>query len=819
MVHSRACLSPAAWLAVIVVLACARTTQADTLLLAKWDDPKTPDATYSFFGSTTFTNDARWRDHAAAGKSRDGHPHTAGVDGKWGLGLCCQDADNAGTDGNGDGTSKVCGGWFSMAGNFNLDAGTIEFWFKPNWHPRKGENNHVLFTTGGHVGPGTGDQAGIKILWYWHGGGDGRLQAAWTNLTNNADPKHILLCEYQLGEGDFARGTWHHLVISWNDSRGQFFVDGKRAVLNHRENLHLRQYPEGGDFMLGGGDSSIHLYSTSDPANGTYDNFRVSDSMRYDPDRDFTPPGEFTVPHVPAARAIDLGDGVTMEMVLVQPGTFVMGSAQGTVAEQPVRRVTLTRPYYIGRCEVTQAQWQTLMENNPSQTKGPHLPVHGVSWNDCRSFLQALRERTGKSGFRLPTEAEWEYACRAGSVSQYATGNAEDSLGTSSWYQANAGGNPHRVASCNPNAWGIHDMHGNVAEWCHDPFAPDYGKLGASDPVARGSGAGQGHALRGGAWNDPAAAVASAVRRSRQLPHVRPATAGFRCVIARRLWESPAETPIIKPAMVWGDAGGGEVYAQAENCLPGIEHAMTLGLTGIEIDMRPTADGHIVLWHDPTIDDRFYLVSGGRPQKHKLNEMTLSEVKRLRYKATVAGREQELNLVTADEVISRFKGQTNFFLDIKSVPISTVTDLIARHQIQDRIVVGSFSLDRLGQVKAADPRVAVELAAGLLGTRSYLVKAVADLKSIGGEFLACDGWRADTAAYCHQHGIAVRIFGGTVGFGDGTPYLMAGVDGLNGDYPERMLAAVERLWGQEYLPRKGQTIQEVLQSRKGAGSR
>jgi glycerophosphoryl diester phosphodiesterase len=193
--------------------------------------------------------------------------------------------------------------------------------------------------------------------------------------------------------------------------------------------------------------------------------------------------------------------------------------------------------------------------------------------------------------------------------------------------------------------------------------------------------------------------------------------------------------------------------------------------------------------------------------------MTLAEVKRLRYKAIVGGREQELELVTADEVIARFKDQTNFYLDIKSVPVEAVNDLIARHQIWDRVVVGSFTLDRLRQVKAADPRVAVEMAAGMLGTQSYLIKAVADLKSIGGEMLSGDGWRSDMAAYCHQHGIAVRIFGGTVGFGDAAQYLMAGVDGVNGDYPERMLASVERLWGREYLPRKGQTIHEVLKSR------
>ncbi|MDP7400030.1 MAG: hypothetical protein QF541_24410, partial [Lentisphaeria bacterium] len=320
MIHSPMQLWLPAWLGAVALLIAAPASVGDTLLLAKWDNPDSLDATYSLMGSTAFTNNTKWRDHGADKNNRDGNPHTAGVDGKWSGGLCCQDADNAGTDGNGDGVSRTCGGWFSMADNFNLDAGTIEFWFKPNWQPIQGEPNHVLFSTGSHVGPGTGDQAGIRILWYWHGGGDGRLQAAWTTFTNNADPKYILVAESQLGLGDFAGDSWHHLAISWNSRRGQFFVDGKRAGLNGQENLHLREYPEGRDFILGGLDTSIHLYTPSGPSNGSYDNFRVADSMLYEPDQDFTPPGNFNVTALPLARTVDLGQNVMMELVLVQPG-------------------------------------------------------------------------------------------------------------------------------------------------------------------------------------------------------------------------------------------------------------------------------------------------------------------------------------------------------------------------------------------------------------------------------------------------------------------------------------------------------------------
>ena len=788
---------------------------ADTLLLAQWDDARTIDATYSLRGEIGFRFDRRWCDHRIEERTPLGAPHTVSKGGRWGGGLCCRDADNARTDGNGNRDSRACGGWFSMKDNFNLDSGTIEFWFKPNWNPSEGEHSHTLFTTGSHVGPGTGNQSGISIVWYEFGGGDGRLQGSWTNYTGDANPGFIVLGEQQLEEGAFSRDSWHHLAFSWDSRGGCFFVDGRRLLLNRQQNLALREYPEGQDFILGGNDSSIHLYSPGQPANGTYDNFRVSDRMLYAPDRDFTVPGDFSVPRLPLTRTLDLGQDVAMELVLVPPVPVGRELSVAAPSGESTGPVTITRPYYIGRYEVTQLQWETLMHSNPSRHRGPHLPVHHVSRGDCLEFLRRLRLQTGNSALRLPTEAEWEYACRAGRRTQPPDGDPSHRLSVYAWFQGNSDGKPHQVGTRRPNAWGLYDMLGNVQEWCHDPFVADRLALGWRDPVARGSGSRRGHALRGGAWSDRAEDAQLTARR-RVLPVERQAVNGFRCLLGKRLWEGPALEPLTKPILVWGDAGGGEVHAQCENCLPNIEHAMGLGLTGIEIDMRPTADGQIVLWHDPVIDDRFYLSDGGKPAQRQLAAMTLDQVKQLRYQSMVAGRPQELRLVTADEVIARYKHQTNFYLDMKSVPVDAVIELIAKHRIEDRVVVGSFDLAALRKVKLADPRIAVELAAGLLGTQKVLVRAVGDLRAIGGEFLSCDGWRTDMVAYCHERGVAVRPFGGSVGFGDASQFLGSGVDAVNGDYPERLLAAVQRLWGPGYLPKPGQSIREILESRQAA---
>ena len=194
----------------------------------------------------------------------------------------------------------------------------------------------------------------------------------------------------------------------------------------------------------------------------------------------------------------DLGQGVSLEMGLIPAGKFMMGSAtseKNLGIDETKHEVTITKPFYMGKYEVTQGQWQAIMGDNPSgKTKGAKLPVTNVSWEDCQEFIKKLNQKTN-GGYRLPTEAEWEYSCRAGTTTAYSFGDKITPQDAN--YEDSKIGKPVAVGSYKPNAFGLYDMHGNVNEWCEDWDAP-YPEGAVTDP--RGPATGTIRVLRGGCF-------------------------------------------------------------------------------------------------------------------------------------------------------------------------------------------------------------------------------------------------------------------------------------------------------------------------------
>lgn len=235
---------------------------------------------------------------------------------------------------------------------------------------------------------------------------------------------------------------------------------------------------------------------------------------------------------------VSLSDGIAIEMVYVEGGTFTMGNRATPKgikltydASRPEHKVAV-RNFFIGRHEVTQAQWQAVMGSNPSNFVGDSLPVEQVSWDDAQQFCAMLSQITGLR-FRLPTEAEWEYAARGGRMSKrhvFAGGNNRDNY---VWYCVNSGGHTHPVGQLQPNELGLYDMCGNVAEWCSDWMAPYSDMLGDGIDVIdnpRGPSSGDSRVLRGGHYNSTSPAC-TVYDRGWYLPSGRYEFYGLRIVM------------------------------------------------------------------------------------------------------------------------------------------------------------------------------------------------------------------------------------------------------------------------------------------------
>jgi formylglycine-generating enzyme required for sulfatase activity len=229
-------------------------------------------------------------------------------------------------------------------------------------------------------------------------------------------------------------------------------------------------------------------------------------------------------------------NSIGVEFVLIPAGDFMteewVSEYKNPFGETeretfPGHKVTISKPFYLGKYEVTQEQWYAVMGDNPAHFKGRKNPVEQVSWKNVKTFIRRLNAKEGTNKYRLPTEAEWEYAARAGTTSEYSFGNNASQLGKYAWYDGNSGFSTHPVGQKQPNPWGLYDMHGNVLEWVQDWFGADwwFSESAITDP--HGPSSGDYRVVRGGSWFISANYLRSAYRGG-STPDNRSDNFGFR---------------------------------------------------------------------------------------------------------------------------------------------------------------------------------------------------------------------------------------------------------------------------------------------------
>ncbi len=220
-----------------------------------------------------------------------------------------------------------------------------------------------------------------------------------------------------------------------------------------------------------------------------------------------------------------------MEFALIPPGEFDMGSPQDQKFrdddEGPVHRVKIDTAFYMSRTEITQKQWRDVMGIDPSYFKGDNLPVEQVSWNDVQEFIKKLNEMDSTKIYRLPSEAEWEYAAGAGNKTIYYFGDNESELVDYAWYDMNSRRETHEVGRKKPNKWGLYDMHGNVWEWVQDVYYDSYQGAPADGTAWKGNASHR--VIRGGSF-DYYYGHLSLTSRNDRAPDFRQSNTGFRLV-------------------------------------------------------------------------------------------------------------------------------------------------------------------------------------------------------------------------------------------------------------------------------------------------
>jgi serine/threonine-protein kinase len=373
-------------------------------------------------------------------------------------------------------------------------------------------------------------------------------------------------------------GTWHHFAMTYDGRNARLYVDGR---LN-------KAIPVTGAVTGGAGDFFVGTNPEGEYANAVVDEVMVfrralSDAeirSLADPNRAVRPKGAsskadlqsvlkagFEVPTQakdqygsPVHQGKDEETGLPLEirhkatgmsLVFIPAGEFLMGASPGERTwgrdERPQHRVRITRPFYLGKYEVTQKEWVTVMDGNPSKFLGDRNPVETVSWFDCQEFVKKLNEGLGgrtvagagqapPAGaqqaaplrFALPSEAQWEYACRAGTQTKYHFGDGGEPLGDYAWHCENSGQQAHPVGQKAPNPWGLFDTYGNLWEWCLEWYGP-YAAGEVTNP--QGPPAGTERVLRGGDWFDPGREPRSAGRHTAG-PSVHFPNVGFRLAVA-----------------------------------------------------------------------------------------------------------------------------------------------------------------------------------------------------------------------------------------------------------------------------------------------
>ncbi len=280
-----------------------------------------------------------------------------------------------------------------------------------------------------------------------------------------------------------------------------------------------------------GSDASFLISSmTKDPNHmtATLKNARKIDES--EPDKDQSPKKTLSVEEIESPITNSIG----MKFEYIPPDTFMMGSLPdepGRDKDERCYEVTLSQGFYMQTTEVTQGQWQAVMGKNPSNffDCGDNCPVEGVSWYDVQQFIKELNKKENTAKYRLPTEAQWEYASRAGSVSWFCFGDDETKLKDYAWFQDNSQGKTHPVAQKKPNTWNLYDMHGNVWEWCKN-WDGEYPSKATFDPT--GPKKGSFRVVRGGSWYYPLL-DARCANRFYMLPGQSNYNLGFRLVMTR----------------------------------------------------------------------------------------------------------------------------------------------------------------------------------------------------------------------------------------------------------------------------------------------